>query len=107
MRSRFAISHGGMGELFDERRNSPRISRNYRRNDGRHLVPDALDLREAGRHIAPRHRPEIASGLDRRTTAADRQRWTTGPLQQAVSRVWYQALTLSGRRWGTSEPLDR
>src|SRR5260370_8186652 len=59
-------------DLSDEGRHSPGLSRDHGRDDRRVELSDAVDLRQGGRHAAPRNRPEIAPGLDRRPPAAPR-----------------------------------
>src|SRR5262245_39040000 len=78
----------------DERRNSPRLSRNYDRDDRRELVSDPLDLRESGRLVAARNRPEIPPSVDRWPAASRRLRGATRSVQQTLPRVWNQALTV-------------
>ena len=58
------------------------------------IVQDALDLRQGRRHAAPRHRPEIAPGLDRRPAAPARHRRPARPLQQALRGFRPEASTV-------------
>src|ERR1041385_3394513 len=77
----------------DESRHPPGLSHRQGRHDRRNRVHHPHDLGQVGRHAAPRHRPEVASGLDRRPAAS--------------ARPWRAGLALSekGRRAGEEGEL--
>src|SRR5262249_5608986 len=55
--------------ICHESRNSPELSYDYGRDDRRDRVPDPLHLGQGRRQAEPRHRLQVAPGLDRRFAA--------------------------------------
>ena len=63
------------------------LSHRQGRHDRRHRVHHPHHLGQGRRHLAPRHRPEVASGLDRRPAAAARPRRAALALPEEVLRL--------------------
>src|SRR4029077_17078061 len=79
-----------------ESRNSSELSYDYGRDDRWHRVPDPLDLGQGRRQAEPRHRPQIAPGLDRRLPAAAGPRRPRLALPEEVFRLPQEGLTFFG-----------
>src|SRR5215471_5628369 len=70
----------------DEARNPSKIPFYKSGHDRRNRVLDPLDLWRRGRDLAPRHRSQDPSGLDRRLAASGRPRWAPFALQLAIRK---------------------
>src|SRR5882757_8992211 len=79
--------------ISHESRNSPELSYHYGRDDRRHRIPDALDLGQARRQAEPRHRLQVAPGLDRRLPATARPRRPRLALPEEVFGVFEEGVS--------------
>src|SRR5882757_6345701 len=79
--------------ISHESRNSPELSYHYGRDDRWHRVPDALDLGQARRQAEPRHRLQVAPGLDRRRPAAARPRRPRLALPEEVFGIFEEGVS--------------
>src|ERR1700710_733102 len=80
--------------ISDETRNSPELSYHYGRDDRRHRIPDTLDLGQGRRQAQPRHRLQVAPGLDRRRPADARPRRPRLALPEEVFGVFEEGVSL-------------
>ena len=76
-------------------------------DDRRHRLRDALDLGQGRRHAAPRHRSEVAPGLDRRHQRLLDTRRPGRALQQALRRPHARQEVSDGGQGGDPGPGDR
>src|SRR5205085_3962954 len=79
----------------NETRPSSRVSHDQSHHDRWHRVRHADHLGQAWRHDASRHRPEVASGLDRRPAATGRSWWPGVALPEEIRGHRPQEVELS------------
>ena len=89
--------HGAAGarEFGYEERDSSELSHHQGGDDRRHRIHHPQHLGQVRRHDAPRHRSEIASGLDRRSAAAGGPRGASVTIPEEIRGHRAQKIALT------------
>src|SRR5215831_16754232 len=83
----------------DEARHAPELPHHQGGDDRRYRVHHPHHLGQAGRYAAPRYRPEIAPGLDRRPATAARSRRPAVAVPEEVRGARPQEIKLPATAW--------